>query len=59
LVVAMATVLDEPVEAAIRRAKDRLSAMLEAAASVGRDARGTEAGDLPDDAPSAPRAAGD
>jgi hypothetical protein len=59
LVVATATVLDEPVEAAIRRATDRLSAAFEAADTVGRDARSAERADRPDDASSAPRAAVD
>ena len=59
LVVATATVLDEPVEVAIRRATDRLSAAFEAAAAVGRDARSADRDDRPDDTSSAPRAAVD
>ena len=59
LVVATATVLDEPVEVAIRRATDRLSAALDAAASVGGTTRSAEPSDRPDDASSTPRAAVD
>jgi GGDEF domain-containing protein len=59
LVVATATVLDEPVEIAIRRATDRLSVAVETAASVGPGARAATPDDRPDDATTAPRAAAD
>ena len=59
LVVATATALDEPLEDAIRRAKQRLSAALAALALPAPDAPLAERGDGQDAGSTAPRAAGD
>jgi hypothetical protein len=59
LVVATATVLDEPVEIAIRHATDRLAAALDAAAAARRDTRSAKPDDRSDDASVSPRAAAD
>jgi hypothetical protein len=63
LAVATATVLDEPLEDAVRRAEDRLSLAIDAAIDSERERRRTtsadESDDGPDDEQLAPRAAAD
>jgi len=63
LAVATATVLDEPLERAVRRATDRLSLALQAARESDRDSRQAalddDADGDPDEAEDAPRAAAD